>query len=642
MKRVLSALLTVLLVCGLFPVSAMAAVKDYPKEFREGKTQTATFDGSTFLALQEDGSLWAMGDISMLGEKAPYDQKKDIGDDCYRYFADYPKKIAENVASYQGDLFRLGIIKTDGSLWVASIDTIYTGNGTGFVKKLDNVVEMSVSTHVLAVQQDGTLWAWGSDEKGALGLGDRKPDPSGSDVFEQYNTETPIKIMEGVKQVSASLHSLVLKEDGSVWSWGYNANGQVGTGKLPGMTGASVSGDSLFIEIGVCPAYERTPVKVMEGVKSIDTGMQYSLAIKNDDSLWGWGELPCQPISDDLAGQPIPLQIATDVKDTIPATQELFMIKKDNSLWGCGNYKYKSKEPWGSLTPQKVMDNVASATRLVSVGLLATKIDGTVWAIGRDYDGNLCTGGATVENPMLPRQGLLDDVIYVGPQIAIKENGSLWVFGYHSMSRDTDFFHTGAGAPIRTPIQLTGPANTPMKSAPAPSIKPAFTDVAATSPYAAAIGWAVDKGITAGTTPTTFSPNTTCTTGQILTFLWRANGSPAPIIANPFTDVKESDYYYKAALWAAEKGMVSGTTLGASAPCTRSATVTYLWKLAGEPSAAKEAAFADVPGGADYAKAVAWAVEKGITSGTSATTFAPDALCTRGQIVTFLHRDLGK
>ena len=169
-----------------------------------------------------------------------------------------------------------------------------------------------------------------------------------------------------------------------------------------------------------------------------------------------------------------------------------------------------------------------------------------------------------------------------------------------------------------------------------------FTDVASTAYYADAVKWAVDKGITTGTTATTFAPDTTCTTGQILTFLWRAKGSPVPTAANPFTDVAESDYYYKAALWAAEKGLVEGATFGASTPCTRSATVTYLWKLAGEPTAAKEGGFADVPRGASYAKAVAWAVDKGITSGTSATTFAPDTTCTRGQIVTFLYRDMGK
>ena len=117
-------------------------------------------------------------------------------------------------------------------------------------------------------------------------------------------------------------------------------------------------------------------------------------------------------------------------------------------------------------------------------------------------------------------------------------------------------------------------------------------------------------------------------------------GEPAPAgSANPFSDVKAEDYFYKAALWAREKGLVSGGKFDPDTPCTRASTVTYLWKLAGSP-AAQGGGFSDVPASASYAKAVAWAVEKGITNGTSPTTFSPGDTCTRGQIVTFLHRDL--
>ena len=163
-----------------------------------------------------------------------------------------------------------------------------------------------------------------------------------------------------------------------------------------------------------------------------------------------------------------------------------------------------------------------------------------------------------------------------------------------------------------------------------------FTDVAASAYYADAVAWAVEKGITSGTGDgTTFSPNATCTTAQILTFLWRANGSPAPTGNN--AAVPAGQYYTDAANWALEKGLTDN--FSADTPATRAATVTYLWKLAGKP-AAEAAAFTDVDAGAEYAQAVAWAVKKGVTAGTSATTFAPDNTCTRGQIVTFLHRDL--
>ncbi len=169
-----------------------------------------------------------------------------------------------------------------------------------------------------------------------------------------------------------------------------------------------------------------------------------------------------------------------------------------------------------------------------------------------------------------------------------------------------------------------------------------FSDVKETDYFADAVQWAVEKDITSGTSKTTFSPNNTCSNAEILTFLWRANGSPEPTAATPFTDVKTADYFYKAALWAAEKGLVSGSTFGANADCTRAMTVEYMWKAAGSPAPAGKADFDDVPANADYAQAVAWAVEKNITSGTGDGTFSPAETCTRGQIVTFLYRAMGK
>lgn len=113
-----------------------------------------------------------------------------------------------------------------------------------------------------------------------------------------------------------------------------------------------------------------------------------------------------------------------------------------------------------------------------------------------------------------------------------------------------------------------------------------FTDVKKSDYFPDPVGWAVDKKITAGTSTTTFSPNTNCTVAQILTFLWRAYGSPKASGSNPFSDVKSSDYFYGAALWAAEKGMVSGGAFGGDRPCTRAMAVNYMWKAAGNPFAA--------------------------------------------------------
>ena len=157
-----------------------------------------------------------------------------------------------------------------------------------------------------------------------------------------------------------------------------------------------------------------------------------------------------------------------------------------------------------------------------------------------------------------------------------------------------------------------------------------FTDVKTGDYFADPVLWAVEKKITAGTSATTFAPNATCTQSQILTFLWRAKGEPKPT-----GTVSGTQYYATAAQWAKEQGLTDN--FSAEADCTRAMVVTYLWKLAGSPKTGTSD-FTDIPANADYAQAVAWAVEQGITSGTGNGQFSPNSTCTRGQIVTFLYR----
>lgn len=169
---------------------------------------------------------------------------------------------------------------------------------------------------------------------------------------------------------------------------------------------------------------------------------------------------------------------------------------------------------------------------------------------------------------------------------------------------------------------------------------PSFTDVKADAYYADAVSWAVRNGITTGTTATTFSPNNTCTVAQVTTFLYRANGSPDMSLSGGdfYEDVTPNDWYVDAANWAYNEGLSVGR-FGGNDPCTRGMVVTYLWILAGKPSAGTSG-FSDVPDDLYCAEAVAWAIQKGITSGTTATTFSPNATCTRGQVMTFLYRDM--
>ena len=168
-----------------------------------------------------------------------------------------------------------------------------------------------------------------------------------------------------------------------------------------------------------------------------------------------------------------------------------------------------------------------------------------------------------------------------------------------------------------------------------------FRDVKQGDYFYDAVKWAVEKGITEGTSADTFSPGASCTRAQMVTFLWRAAGSPAPkSAANPFKDISANDYYYNAVLWAVENGITSGTgadTFSPTATVSRGQTVTFLYRAAGSP-AVSGGSFSDVAANAYYAKAVAWASQNNITSGTGNGKFSPNADCTRGQIVTLLYR----
>ena len=183
-----------------------------------------------------------------------------------------------------------------------------------------------------------------------------------------------------------------------------------------------------------------------------------------------------------------------------------------------------------------------------------------------------------------------------------------------------------------------------VKAAFKPIAFPVFTDVPSGSYYEEAVRWAAENGVTAGTDSAHFSPDSICTRAQAVTFLWRAAGSPAPkSSAMPFTDVAADSYCYNAVLWAVENGITKGTSDAAFSPdktCTRAQIVTFLWRSQNAPAAGSSNPFADVAASDYYAGAVLWAVKNDITKGTGATTFSPDADCTRAQIVTFLWRTL--
>lgn len=169
-----------------------------------------------------------------------------------------------------------------------------------------------------------------------------------------------------------------------------------------------------------------------------------------------------------------------------------------------------------------------------------------------------------------------------------------------------------------------------------------FGDISAEDYYYIPVLWALDQEITTGLNTGRFGPERPCSREQVVTFLWRAAGCPSPSnTATDFTDLDSSKYYYTAVLWAVEQGITNGlssTRFGPNRTCTRAQVAAFLWRAVGCPTASHPSAFTDI-GGAGYAKdAIAWAAEKGITTGSSATRFSPSRTCTRGQIATFLYR----
>ena len=220
----------------------------------------------------------------------------------------------------------------------------------------------------------------------------------------------------------------------------------------------------------------------------------------------------------------------------------------------------------------------------------------------------------------------------------------------HNFGDDLEYCANGCGTknpnyvpPYQPPYN---PPVTPVQPPEPEEPENPFTDVGEDDFFFDPVIWAVGEGITSGAGDGRFDPYGVCTRAQMVTFLWRAAGKPEPVITvNPFTDVAESAYYYKAVLWAVEKGITKGTSAATFSPddtCTRAQAVTFLYRLAGMPETSGTAPFTDVNAAAYYYDAVIWGVTEKITTGTSATTFSPDDFCTRGQIVTFLYRYLVK
>ena len=591
-KRLSSLLLSAALL--LLAVPAGAADVSW-SDMQLGRTKSVQTLGGvvhTMMVLQEDGTLWGWGNTTEgeLGNGGRYDRISQCGGSAF-YQVDEPELLMSDVAFVD-----LGVITTavqrDGSLWYSGAplqaqawDEIE--HQQEFTKLADGIVSAASFeywNHTYFHPFDVPILL-ALDEDGTLWSyrwevdqvvpPDMPGDQKGLYHFDRGSCQ---KVMDGVAKVVAGIdHALCLTALGEVYAWGDWYNGQLGDGRV---------GDSAMMwDVIWDPdlTFEDRPVKVLSNAVDLFAGPYCSGAVLGNGDCLAWG----RNIGMMERSSATPVLIAEGVRSADYSSGVVALVMQDSTLWCMGNVSSVFRDLPDSDTP--VFTGIDHVVQAASNGRSVSYVleDGSLWAAGKLY----------------------------GSAFGFEWND------YEFMVQDGRAYSDG--------IQITGLGVEP----------PQFSDVSATDYFADPVAWAVENGVTAGTGESTFGPDDTCTTAQIITFLWRAYGSPAPAGGSSFPDVPAGAWYADAAAWAQDEGLISGALFHGDTPATRAATMTYLWKLADRPEAGT-VPFSDVPAGADYAQAVSWAVSEGITAGTGEDTFGPDEICTRAQIVTFLYNAL--
>ena len=618
-KKGLALLLLVVMLTGLLAVPASAAGAPYIRQVEAGKW--------TSWAVTSTGDLYGWGKCStaelfngktgsnvpvklMSGVKSvsassvevqPLFEVRKYDDYGYIAYGAEPGTVL-TIIKENGDLYTWGD-NTCFQLGKGYYEAVQESYEPYFV--MGDVVKAATSDHACAaITENGDLYFWGHNMARPYGNGN-----GGDKLY-----DTPTLILSDVKDVELSDENIMaLKNDGSVWMMGTN---------LFGVLARDEGLDAMLVD-------EMT--KVMDGCTDIATGSRFAMAVKNDGTLYGWGYNGFTILGvelDDMEYTGTPIVIATNVKSVDAGNHNAYFIKNDNSLWSLGNNLRGERgigndvgyeDPEGGVPfaypyyPTQVDANVHSVT-VGANHVLYLKNDGTMWGCGGPEDNG--EGGA--------RLGRGD---VWGETVSFVDDGQTFTshsaYQWHATQCGLSYgSFAGMFGPVQEEVELVA----------------GFSDVPADAYYRDAVQWAVDRGITSGTGGTTFSPDRNCTRAEILTFLWRAMGSPAPKGDASFADVAANAYYADAAAWAAGEGIVPGDRLDPDASCTRAMAVEFLWRAGGCQAIATDTGFTDVPISASYSTAVEWAVIYGITSGTSESTFSPDMVCTRGQIMTFLYR----
>jgi len=427
-------------------------------------TSTISVGYNYTMAIKSDGSLWAWGsnEYGQLGDGTTINKSS-------------PVKIMDNVIKVSAGHAHTMAIKTDGSLWAWG-DNEWGQLGTGAFttydydqyderiissnnnktipfKIMDNVSQVYAKVdRTMAIKSDGSLWAWGENDKGQVGDGTT------------INKSSPVKIIDNVKSVVLSgSSSFAIKTDNSIWAWGFNGGGQLGDGTTINRI---------------------NPVKITNNIKLVSIGQNFIMVIKTDNSLWAWGinggvRYLNDPIHEGgnlgdgtMVDRSSPVKIMDDVIFVSAGAWQTLAIKSDGSLWAWGKYceNNKYQTAWlgngtntGSLTPIKIMENVV----FVFAGAwhnMAIKSDGSLWAWGENWDGRLGDGTKIHrKTPVKIMNDVTETFLDTWSSMAIKSDGSLWAWGGNWDGRLGDGTTIDRLSPVKIMNDVMLPQNTKIR-----------------------------------------------------------------------------------------------------------------------------------------------------------------------------------
>lgn len=567
----------------------------------------------------------------------------------------YNPSVPGEAVTMAGDEHSFVVVDENNDLWVYYLSFVdrkmATGEhyGHGKPEKFDsNVASVSVSdSHIAYIKTDGSLWVYGVNAGVALGIGEK-----------QSKQDKPIKVMENVIAVSAGDRcTAAVCADNTLWLWG----------SLPGLNPFGTDFDATH-----------TPFKAADDVVAVslvadvdqnpDISTDYGVFLKKDGTLWGWGSDIDHILTrsrDNVVRMDHPVKLMSNVASFATGARQCAAVTTAGDLyvWGYNyggglGFDWVPDTYWQEyqFTPRKVMSNVAKVAftnNSLDITTYVLKKDGTLWGAGYSRSGQLGKNYEGIDHTpkyVKVMDGVTNIATIESGVYVTKEDGYLYALGTNVTKTVLDWLAVGmpgekyVSTPTKTifPGKVAAPGSVSIGSVEKPAGNP-FTDIAYGTYCYDAILWAYENGVTTGTSATTFSPASVCTRGQVVTFLWRAMGCPEPKTkVNPFEDVKETDYFYKAVLWAYENGITTGTSDTRFTPgrdCAEAQIVTFLWRTLGEPRADLSVL---TPGQQKsyYAAAQAWAYENGLV--TSPAAIDTYYYCTRANVATYLYKTVGK